>query len=516
MKVVRSYRALAMTLFTAVVLVLAGCSSKKAATLTTISVTPANPSISIGAQQQCAAKGTFSDGTTQDITTTVTWSSLTPATATITAGGLATAIAGGTTTIQASAGGSITPGTTTLTVTTLVSISVTPKNPSIGIGGTQQFAATGTYSDNSTHDITASVTWLSGTPANATITAAGLAMAVHQGTSVISASLGTVAPGTTTLTVTPPVLLSIQISPANPTIPIGGTVDFTGVGLYSDNSTQPLAPITWSTTSPASSVNVNGTSGVTLGLVAGSYPIKATGGGVTGNTQLTVVAGASRFAYAANGGDGSISIYAVNGSTFTPRGYVLDGHSALQAIPDPSGKYVFALNGLGMSISTYNVDPIGGGLTDASTLTPPIGPVSNMGATVPVVPYQGTLDPTGRFLYVADANDNEVTAFSVNTANGGLTQIGAAVTVGTTPTMVLTDRTGSFLYVINNGDSTVSGFSINPATGALTALTTVPAFPVNTGTSPFIGTIDPSNKYLYVADFGDGITATTSTVAGYT
>jgi hypothetical protein len=31
---------------------------------------------------------------------------------------------------------------------------VTPANPSIGVGATQQFKATGTYSDNSTADLT--------------------------------------------------------------------------------------------------------------------------------------------------------------------------------------------------------------------------------------------------------------------------------------------------------------------------------------------------------------------------
>jgi 6-phosphogluconolactonase (cycloisomerase 2 family) len=482
--------------------------------LLSIAVTPANRSIGIGATQQFTATGTFSDNTTKDITSSVTWASLTTATATISTGGLATALAGGTSTIQATSGTVV--GSTKLTVITLVSIAVTPANPSVGIGATQQFTATGTFSDNSTKDITSSVTWASLTTATATISTGGLASAVHQGTSTITATLGTATPGSTLLTVTGPTLQSIQITPLSPTIPVGGTADFTGVGLYSDGSTLPLSPITWSTTAAASSVSVNGTTGVTLGLVPGTYPIKATGGGVTGNTQLTVVAGAARFAYVANGGDGSISIYAVNGSTFTPRGYVLDGHSAIQAIPDPSGRYVFALNALDFTISTYYVDPIGGGLTDASTLATPVVPVIN-GPGAGFLPYQGIVDPTGQFLYVADLSDSNITAFSINTANGSLTAIGSPITTGgTSPTMVLTDRSGTYLYAIyNNGGlaGSIYGFSINPGTGALTPLTPtppLPAFPVSTGLSPFIGTIDPSNRFLYVSDNGD------DTVAGFT
>ncbi|MGH9725943.1 MAG: Ig-like domain-containing protein, partial [Candidatus Acidiferrales bacterium] len=52
---------------------------------------------------------------------------------------------------------------------TLQSISVTPANPSIAKGTTKQLTATGTYSDNSTQDLTASVTWSSDTPGVATV-----------------------------------------------------------------------------------------------------------------------------------------------------------------------------------------------------------------------------------------------------------------------------------------------------------------------------------------------------------
>ena len=54
-------------------------------------------------------------------------------------------------------------GSTSLTVTaaTLVSIGVTPADPSIADGTAQQFTATGVYSDASTQDLTAQVTWSS-------------------------------------------------------------------------------------------------------------------------------------------------------------------------------------------------------------------------------------------------------------------------------------------------------------------------------------------------------------------
>jgi uncharacterized protein (TIGR03437 family) len=172
-----------------------------AATLQSIAVTPANPTITTGLTQQFTATGTYSDSSTQNLTGSVTWASGTKATATITAGGLATAVAVGTSTISATSGSVV--GSTALTVTaaTLQSIAVTPGAPSVATGLTQQFTATGTYSDSSTQNLTASVTWVSATTATATIGTGGLASALAVGTSTISATSGSVV-GSTALTVT--------------------------------------------------------------------------------------------------------------------------------------------------------------------------------------------------------------------------------------------------------------------------------------------------------------------------
>jgi len=85
------------------------------ATLVSIAVTPTNPSIVPDNSQQFTATGTYSDGTTDDITTEVTWSSSDTSVATIDGSGYATAITAGTTTITATLGDI--SGATTLTVT---------------------------------------------------------------------------------------------------------------------------------------------------------------------------------------------------------------------------------------------------------------------------------------------------------------------------------------------------------------------------------------------------------------
>ena len=95
---------------------------------------------------------------------------------------------------------------TLLTVTaapvpvTLVSIAVSPATPSIVAGTDQRFTATGTYSDATTADLSATATWAS-SDASATIGATGLAHGVSAGTSTIGATSGLVS-GSTLLTVT--------------------------------------------------------------------------------------------------------------------------------------------------------------------------------------------------------------------------------------------------------------------------------------------------------------------------
>ena len=169
--------------------------------LVSIAVTPANASIAKGVTQQFTATGVFSDASTANLTSLVTWSSTNTAVATIASGGLATGVAAGSTTIQAISGAI--GGSTSLTVTApvLVSIAVTPATTSLATGATQQFTATGTYSDSSTQNLTSSVTWTSTNTAVATITSGGLATGVAVGSTTIQATSGSIS-GSTSLTVT--------------------------------------------------------------------------------------------------------------------------------------------------------------------------------------------------------------------------------------------------------------------------------------------------------------------------
>jgi len=255
------------------------------ANLTSIQVTPANPSIALGTNVQLTATGSFDDGSTQQLTN-VTWSSSDVNVASVNSSGLATSTGSGSVTITATSGA--VSGTVSLSVTaaTLQSIAVTPANSSMSIGTTRQFTATGTFSDSSTQDITASVLWGSSNPAAAAINNQGLATSAATGTTVISATVGSVV-GVTNLSVSNAKLVSITISPSNPRIEQGTLLKFTASGTFSDNSVATnLSGLSWKSSKP--SIASMRSSGLAFGKKLGSVTIAASSSGISGTTTLTV------------------------------------------------------------------------------------------------------------------------------------------------------------------------------------------------------------------------------------
>lgn len=270
------------------------------AALVSLAVTPTTASIARGTHQQFSATGTFSDGSTQDLTSAATWTSSATAIATVTTSGSrgdATGVAVGTSTLTASVG--TISGTATLNVTaaTLVSIAVTPNGTGAAAKGTtRQFTAVGTYSDSSTQNLTQSAAWSSADPTVATVSTAsgtkGLATAVKAGATRITAAVGAVT-GSFNFTVTGAVLTSLSVAPSNPSNALGTTRQFTVTGTYSDGSTQDLtSAVTWSSsdTGVATISNGAGTKGVANTLTAGSSTITATEplSGLASSTTLTV------------------------------------------------------------------------------------------------------------------------------------------------------------------------------------------------------------------------------------
>jgi hypothetical protein len=133
--------------------------------LVAISVTPSNASLQLTKTQQFTAIGSFGDGTSKDVSSTVTWSSSSSNIASINNAGLATALQTGTTTITASQSGE--SGSTTLTVTTgggggLTILCITGCTSSSGTTFTASAGSTLTFqAQNSSGQTVTGATWTS-------------------------------------------------------------------------------------------------------------------------------------------------------------------------------------------------------------------------------------------------------------------------------------------------------------------------------------------------------------------
>jgi YVTN family beta-propeller protein len=479
------------------------------ATLLSIAVTPPSPSIALGTTQPFTATGTYSDNSTQNLTTQVSWTSATISVATISnaigSDGVARSVATGTSGITA-AMGHVTSAPISLTVSpaTLVSIAVTPPSPSIALGTTQPFTATGTYSDNSTQNLSTQVTWASATGSVATISNAigsnGLASSVATGTSGITATLGGIGSAPVTLTISPATLVSIAVSSLRPKIALGITRPLTATGTYTDDSTQDLtSTATWLSSAPSnlSISNASGSQGEATGLATGAASASASVGTVT-SPSLALNVTIAQYAYAANSLDNTVSQYAIDAggalSALTPA-TVGVGATPLSITVDPTGRYAYVANANNGTMSQFMVGA-GGAL---SPLTP---------ATVAGVsdPASVTVDPTGRYAYVANSNDSTVSQFLIGAGGALGAMTPATVGSGQRPSSVSVDPTGRYVYVGNVTDNTVSQYTID-AGGALSAMT--PAT-IGAGQDPFSVTVDPTGRYVYAANAGD------NTVSQYT
>ena len=292
--------------------------------LTSITVSPNVMNFGgAGLTTQLTATGSYTHpghpAITKDITTLVNWSSSTPECVTVSSTGLITSggnvcsnipitasmqgfngLISGSMTVnvtQPTGGGG--GGTTSGDVT---SMSIIPATQSVASpGDTAQFIAVGTTSTGATVNLTNTSSWTSSSSQIATISTAGLATAVAQGTATITAvysnSDGTVATGTATFVVTGGGsvngdVTSLNIIPGSQSLSASGqTGQFLALaGAGSNGLSQNVTGSTqllWSSSIP--SIATISATGLAQGVSAGTTTITA----LYTNTDGTVVSATS-------------------------------------------------------------------------------------------------------------------------------------------------------------------------------------------------------------------------------
>lgn len=268
------------------------------ATLVSLAVAPGSLSVPVGLDEPLVATGTFTDGSIQDLTLQVAWLSSDPDVAAVSnapgSEGVVTAISSGAATITASIFGQSASAGVTVISAVLQSIAVTPVTapaPIVPAGYQLRFAATGTYSDGSTYDLTSSAVWSSSRTAVATVTAtgssAGTATGIAPGTADITAALGGVA-GSATLTVTNAKLVSVAVAPATFTVAVRGTQPLQATGTFNDGTTLDITrQCIFSSSSKA--VAVVSRAGVVTGVAPGTATVTARRTGKRGQAAVTVL-----------------------------------------------------------------------------------------------------------------------------------------------------------------------------------------------------------------------------------
>jgi uncharacterized protein YjdB len=257
-----------------------------AITATTSSNSPIASQAPAGYYQNLVATGTYSNGTSQVITTSGTWTSASQNIATVTSGALGgrvTGVSQGTSVITVTKDGISKSVTFTVTAPVLVSISVTAPSSKNVVGATQQLVATGTYSDNTTSDVTNTVTWSTSNSA-VTVSSSGLLTTVNNISTPISISVS----------------LNGVTSSSNPTVTtlskVGGIISgLSGTVVLKNNGGDSLSISANGAFNFATPVPFGSTYSITIGTQPAGYTCSIAAGSGTvsssniGNINVTCV-----------------------------------------------------------------------------------------------------------------------------------------------------------------------------------------------------------------------------------
>ncbi len=255
--------------------------------VSSITVSPPMVSIETGETQQFEAVALTADGMTIP-GVTFNWTSSDMMVATVDDMGLATGVGAGSAAITATVDD--VSGTAMLMVSVpppvVSSVMVSPPMASIETGETQQFEAVALTSDG-TAVPGVTIAWTSSDTTVATVDDSGLATGVGAGSAAITATVGDVS-GTAMLMVSvpPPVVSSITVSPPMASIETGETQQFEAVALTSDGMAIPGVTFNW--TSSEMMVATVDDMGLATGVGVGEVEITATVDDVSGTAVLMV------------------------------------------------------------------------------------------------------------------------------------------------------------------------------------------------------------------------------------
>jgi uncharacterized protein YjdB len=479
-----------------------------------------------GETTQLTATGNLTGvGGPQNLTNTVNWLSSNVQVATVSASGLVTTLAAGTTTIIAESGGLNASSTVTVTLPATGSgsgtptLTVTPSSAAETFAGeTTQFLATGNLTGvGSSQNLTNQVTWFSSNVQVATINSTGLATAVGAGTTTIvalSPSGGLNASASMSVTISGlgsgNSIASISVIPGTQTVTSPNqTSQYIAIGTTASGATVDLTDqVAWNTSSAQIAI-INATTGLATALGQGTATITAlyansTGGTVVAGTATFTVAGGTAEQYTAvtilpgaqvlsSGQTSQFIALATSGST----GLQINVTNSPQITWSSSIPTIATVNGSGLAkgaaagtstILAELANPDGSVVSATATVTVIVAAAPEPLLSLSILPNSitvGNLQDTGQFLaigtystvpYVRDLTNSpslvwisdEPSVFPVSTNSGG----GSGASAG----LVTAYGAGNAVII---AEATSSDGTIQTATATFTC--TMPTNPVQPG-----------------------------------
>ena len=253
--------------------------------VSSVILSPGQGSVTVGQTLQLTGQVTDDQGNVLN-GRPITYTSGSPAVATVSSSGLVTGVAPGTSTITAASEGK--SGTATITVTPIpvANVVVVPNTPNVTVGQTVQLSVTVQGPNN--QELTGrAVSWSSGAPSVASVSPAGVVSGLAPGTAIIFANVEGVV-GSATVTVRQVPVGSVVVTPSTASVPVGGAVQLSASVKDASGADLPGRLVGW--TSSDESIAVVSSTGRVSGIKVGSVTITASSEGKSGTATVTVTA----------------------------------------------------------------------------------------------------------------------------------------------------------------------------------------------------------------------------------
>jgi YVTN family beta-propeller protein len=207
----------------------------------------------------------------------------------------------------------------------------------------------------------------------------------------------------------------------------------------------------------------------------------------------------------------TISILAIDGATggLTLSGSVPTGSGGLIDLTiEPGGRFLYVANGLGGNVGAFSIDTSTGALTSIGNFDVHFAPVAL------------SVDPSGQFLYVAYSDTQSgIAAYRIDVGTGALTPLGGVIASSGPWSVnnVAVDPMGRLVLLVSGVQAShfpglVTAYPIDPQTGAVGAA----ASSASAGTQAYALAIDRMGRFFYVGDFGSPVDNNASYILTFT